>query len=44
MFFYGKPFQPSLMFVGEGRNLPVNIRLGWKGLPLINTLAYYENP
>ncbi len=24
--------------------LPANIRLGWKGLPGTNTLAYYENP
>ncbi len=24
--------------------LPANIRLGWKGLPETNTLAYYENP
>jgi hypothetical protein len=23
--------------------LPTNIRLGWKGLPGTNTLAYYEN-
>jgi hypothetical protein len=23
---------------------PTNIRLGWKGLPGTNTLAYYENP
>ena len=23
--------------------LPANIRLGWKGLPGTNTLAYYEN-
>jgi len=23
---------------------PTNIRLGWKGLPETNTLAYYENP
>jgi hypothetical protein len=22
---------------------PTNIRLGWKGLPWTNTLAYYEN-
>jgi hypothetical protein len=22
--------------------LPTNIRLGWKGLPLTNGLAYYE--
>ncbi len=25
-------------------SLPANIRLGWKGLPGTNTLAYYENP
>jgi hypothetical protein len=24
--------------------LPANIRLGWRGLPGTNTLAYYENP
>jgi hypothetical protein len=24
--------------------LPANIRLGWKGLPETNTLAYYNNP
>jgi hypothetical protein len=24
--------------------LPVNIRLGWKGLPETTTLPYYENP
>jgi hypothetical protein len=23
---------------------PAKIRLGWKGLPGTNTLAYYENP
>ncbi len=23
--------------------LPTNIRIGWKGLPVINTLAYLEN-
>jgi hypothetical protein len=23
---------------------PENIRLGWKGLPRTNTLAYYGNP
>ncbi len=23
--------------------LSINIRLGWKGLPRKNTLAYYEN-
>ncbi len=60
MFAPGKPFQPSLMFVGKagaypsekhlsdaprkGRLLafPTNITLGWKGLPGINALAYYE--
>jgi hypothetical protein len=52
----GKPFQSSLIFVGEARSLPrvehlkgaaptlpANIRLGWKGLPRKNTLAYNEN-
>ncbi len=49
----GKPFQPSLMFVGKARDYPsqgprvgscpTNVRLGWKGLPRINTLAYYKN-
>ncbi len=52
----GKPFQPSLIFVGKawaypskaplyGRLLALltNIRLGWKGLLLENTLAYDEN-
>jgi len=56
VFVPGKPFQPSLMFVGKARRLPqsgaperrftqlgsglpVNIRLGWKGLPGTNTLA-----
>ncbi len=24
--------------------LPAHIRLSWRGLPLTNTLAYYENP
>jgi hypothetical protein len=24
-------------------DIPTNIRLGWKGLPGTNTLAYYEN-
>jgi hypothetical protein len=24
--------------------LPINIRLGWRGLPETNALAYYENP
>jgi len=42
----GKPFQPSLMFVGnvDGRllALPTNIRQGWKGLPWTNTQACNE--
>jgi hypothetical protein len=29
---------------GKAPALPANIRLGWKGLPEMNTLAYYENP
>jgi hypothetical protein len=36
VFVLGKPFHPSLMFVGEARSLPylpANVRLGWKGLP-----------
>jgi hypothetical protein len=27
-----------------GPALLANIRLGWKGLPGTNNLAYYENP
>ncbi len=45
---------PSLIFAGEVRSLPLecwppigsfmfeNIRQGWKGLTVTNTLAYYE--
>ncbi len=29
--------------LGKAPSLPANIRLGWNGLPGINTLAYYEN-
>jgi hypothetical protein len=36
MFVPGKPFQPSLMFVGKVRSLPY-IRLSWKGLQGTNT-------
>ncbi len=42
VFVSGKSFQPSLMFVSKAG--ATNIRLGWKGLPETNTLAYYENP
>jgi hypothetical protein len=30
--------------VGPWPYVTTNIRLGWKGLPGTNTLAYYENP
>jgi len=29
--------------LGRPLTLPANIRLGWKGLPGTNTLAYNEN-
>ncbi len=48
----GRPFQPNLRFMRKTGDfqvlyfrlvaLPANIRLGWKGLPGTNTLAYYE--
>jgi hypothetical protein len=51
VFVHGTPFQPSLMFAGKARAYPsdapfrysTNIRLGWKGVPGTNTLAYYKN-
>ncbi len=56
MFVPGKPFQPSLIFVGNARTQEwstdsyysrvccglTNIRLGWKGLPGTNPLAYLQ--
>ncbi len=45
----GKPFQPSVMFVGKASSLPysgapeTNIKLDLKGLPWTNTLAYYDH-
>ncbi len=30
--------------LGQAPALPANIRLGWKGLPGTNTLAYDKNP
>jgi hypothetical protein len=30
--------------LGEAPALSANIRIGWKGLPEANTLAYYKNP
>jgi hypothetical protein len=27
--------------LGKAPTLPINTRLGWKGLPVTNTLAYY---
>ena len=32
------------LYSGRLRNLPTNIRLGWKGLSGKNTLAYYKKP
>jgi hypothetical protein len=29
--------------LGQALALPANNRLGWKGLSVTNTLAYYEN-
>ncbi len=29
--------------LGQAPGLPANNRLGWKGLPGTNALAYYEN-
>jgi len=29
---------------GRPLDLPINIRLGWKGLPGTNTLAFYKIP
>jgi hypothetical protein len=29
--------------IREAQALPTNNRLGWKGLPELNTLAYYEH-
>jgi hypothetical protein len=43
------PFQPTFKMLEEGnsiaekRTLPTNIRPCWKGLPMTNTLAYYEH-
>ncbi len=34
----------SSLLKGRLLTLPINIRLGWKGLPGTNTLAYFENP
>jgi hypothetical protein len=40
--------QLSKVFLGflnyYEENLRLYIRLGWKGLPATNTLAYYKNP
>jgi len=40
------PIEAPLSVPLEGRLLAsaTNIRLGWRGLPGTNTLAYYENP
>ncbi len=53
MFVPDRSFQPSAKFLGKARSLPKSgisgvplsllesIRLGWKGLPRTNTLAYF---
>jgi hypothetical protein len=55
VFVSGKPFQPTLIFVsmagaypsvplkGGLLNLLTVVTLGWKDLPVINTLAHYEH-
>jgi hypothetical protein len=35
---------PYLKGASQAPALPAIIRLGWKGLPGTNTLAYYKNP
>jgi hypothetical protein len=35
---------PEKRFTQVALALPANIRLGWKGLPGTNTLAYYKTP
>jgi hypothetical protein len=34
---------PERYITGVSKALPTNIRLGWKGMPRTNTLAYYKN-
>jgi len=34
----------KVVSLGQAPALLANIRLGWKGLPGTNTLAYYKNP
>jgi hypothetical protein len=51
VFVPGKPFMQGPMFLGKAISgaplwdrplaLPTNNRLGWKGLPGLNALAYY---
>jgi hypothetical protein len=40
VFVLGKPFQPSVLFQSRLLAALINIRLGWKGLPGINTPGY----
>jgi hypothetical protein len=39
---YPKVEQLKVNSLGKALALPANIRLGWKGLPGTNALAYYE--
>jgi hypothetical protein len=36
-------FDPSKLACPRVEPLPANIRLGWRGLPGTNDLAYYKN-
>jgi len=56
VFVPGKPFQPSLLFVGKPGAYPrvehprlllalsTGMRLGWEGLPGTNNPAYFNTP
>jgi hypothetical protein len=40
--FYGRNFLSGASHNGRLLASPTNVRLGWKGLPRSNTLAYYK--
>ncbi len=42
--FFEVNFLTGALLYGRLLASPENTRLGWKGLPGTNTLAYYENP
>ncbi len=46
-------FKHSLIFAGKGRAMPIgahmdvvsaNIKLGWEGLTMANTMIYFDTP